>query len=43
MKQTSKFWQLLDSSAAVFGIALGCLVGMFPLLLDEQEKDETIT
>ena len=43
MKQTSKFWQLLDSSAAVFGIALGCLVGMFPLLLEEQEKDETIT
>ena len=41
MKQTSKFWQLLDSSAAVFGIALGCLVGMFPLLLEEQEKDET--
>ena len=38
MKQTSKFWQLLDSSAAVFGIALGCLVGMFPLLLEEQEK-----
>ena len=43
MKQTSKFWQLLDSSAAVFGIALGCLVGMFPLLLEGQEKDETIT
>ena len=43
MQQTSKFWQFLDSSGAVFGIALGCLVGMFPLLLEEQEKDETIT
>jgi tRNA-specific adenosine deaminase 1 len=43
MKQTSKFWQFLDSSGAVFGIALGCLVGMFPLLLEEQEKDETPT
>jgi hypothetical protein len=41
MQNTNTFWRFLDKSSGVFGIALGCLVGLFPLLLEEQ--NETIT
>ena len=33
--------RFLDKQASVIGIVVGCLVGVFPLFLEKQEKDKT--
>ncbi len=34
--------RFLDKQASIFGIILGCLVGLFPLFLEEEKKENNI-
>jgi hypothetical protein len=34
--------RFLDKQASVIGIVVGCLVGLFPLFLEEQNIETTI-
>lgn len=42
MQAAPAWMKFLDKNASVFGIILGCLVGLFPLFLEEEIKNETV-